>query len=198
SAVEPACRSGSTRTSTPRAWPPRGGSSRSEPPMAASTARATPAWVGSWRSRACRASAASRSAERPQPSTRCARSLASSSAARPARIGAAGDAADEAIPATLARLAVAIVIDEAATQEVGDDFLHRDLDQLALARALPLDVGGHDGGGRVHAGAGVADGGAAPHGLAIREAGDAHDAARGLRDHVEALVLGIRTGQAEA
>src|SRR5205823_5039400 len=54
-----------------------------EPPMAASTARATPARVGSWRSRACRASAASRSAERPQPSTRCARSLASSSAARP-------------------------------------------------------------------------------------------------------------------
>jgi hypothetical protein len=61
-----------------------------------------------------------------------------------------------------------------------------------------LDVGGHDGGRGVHAGAGVTDGGAAADRLAVGKARDAHDAASGLRDHVEALVLVVRPGEPEA
>src|SRR5206468_9885021 len=107
-------------------------------------------------------------------------------------------AADQRVAPALARLAVAVVIDEAAAQEVGDHLLHGHLDELALARALALDVGGHDGGRRMDAGAGVADGRAAAHGLAVVEPGHAHHAARGLGDHVEALVLVVRTGEPEA
>src|SRR5262245_53250801 len=115
-----------------------------------------------------------------------------------ARVSAAGHAADQPVAAPRARLALAIVIDEATPQQVRDRFLHRDLDELALAGALALDIGGHDRGGGVHAGAGVADGGAAADGLAILEPGHAHDAARRLGDHVEALVLAVRAGEPEA
>ncbi len=118
--------------------------------------------------------------------------------ARRARIGAAGHAAQESIAPALAGLALAVVIDEAAPEQVGHGLLHRHLDELALAGALALDVGGHDSGGRVDAGAGVADGGAAADGLAVGEAGHAHHAARGLGDHVEALVLAVRAGEPEA
>ena len=119
-------------------------------------------------------------------------------AAGRAGVGAAGDAAHKSVAAPLGRLAVAVVIDVAAAQEVGHDLLHRDLHQLALAGALALDVRGQDGGGRVDAGAGVADGGAAADGLAIGKAGHAHHAAGGLGDHVEALVLAVRAGEPEA
>src|SRR5215470_7982649 len=118
--------------------------------------------------------------------------------ARAARIRAAWNAADEAVAPALARLAIAVVIDIAAAQEVGHDLLHRHLHELALAGALTLDVGRHDRRRGVHTGPGVADGGAAAHGLAVGETGDAHHAAGRLRDHVEALVFRIRSGQAEA
>src|SRR5215510_4973035 len=95
-------------------------------------------------------------------------------------------------------LAVAVVGDVALADQIGHGFLHRHLDHLALACALPLDVGGHDPCRHVHAGAAVADVGAAQHGLAVGKARDAHHAARGLRDHVEALVLVIRPREAEA
>ena len=119
-------------------------------------------------------------------------------AARRARVGAARHPAQELVAAAHARRVLAIVIDEAASQEVGDGLLHRHLDQLALAGALALDVGGHDRGGRVDTSAGVANGGAAADGLAIGKAGHAHHAAGGLGDHVEALVLAVRAGEPEA
>src|SRR5262249_30689838 len=115
-----------------------------------------------------------------------------------ARVRAAGYAADQPVAAPRARLALAIVVDEATAQQVRDGLLHRDLDELALAGALTLDVGGHDRGGGVHTGAGVADGRTAADGLAILEAGHAHDAARRLGDHVEALVLAVGPGEPEA
>src|SRR5204863_10099696 len=118
--------------------------------------------------------------------------------ARRARIGAAGDTADQRVAPALARLVVAIVIDVATAQKVRDDFLHGDLHELALARALALDIRGHDRGRGVDAGARVADGGAAADRLAVGEPRDAHHTARGLRDHVEALVLGVRPGETEA
>src|SRR5262249_17712959 len=117
---------------------------------------------------------------------------------RRARIGAARHAADQPVAPPWAWLALAIVVDEPAPQQVGDGLLHRHLDELALAGALALDVGGHDRGGSVDAGAGVADGGAASDGLAILETGHAHDAASRLGDHVEALVLAVRAGEPEA
>src|SRR4029434_6247787 len=106
--------------------------------------------------------------------------------------------ADTPVPPPWARLALAIVVDEPAPQQVGDGLLHGHLDELALAGALALDVGSHDRGGGMDAGAGIAAGGAAADGLAILEPGHAHDAARGLGDHVEALVLAVRAGEPEA
>src|SRR5262249_15322279 len=115
-----------------------------------------------------------------------------------AGIGAAGHAARDLVVLPHAGLAVAVVLDVAAPHEVGHHLLHRDLHELSLPGALALDVGGHDGAGRVHAGAGVADGGAAADWLAIGEAGHAHHAAGGLGNHVEALVLVVRAGEPEA
>src|SRR5438067_210342 len=195
SAAARGCRPGSTTTSTPPAWPPPARWSCAAPRTVASTARSTADGAGRWRSRGCRRSPASRWPERarPQPRTPRARSSAISARDSPST---SPTISSVCWPASGA--AVAVVIDVAAAQEVGHDLLHRDLHQLALAGALALDVRGQDGGGRVDAGAGVADGGAAADGLAIGETGHAHHAADGLRDHVEALVLVVRPRQAEA
>src|SRR5215510_9209552 len=119
--------------------------------------------------------------------------------ARRARIEAVGDGAGRRVVAPpRGGFAVAVMRDVALADEIRHGFLHRHLDHLALAGALPLDVGSHDPRRHVHAGAAVADVGAAEHGLAISEARDAHHAARGLGDHVEALVLVIRPRKAKA
>src|SRR5207247_2577248 len=118
--------------------------------------------------------------------------------ARRARVGAAGHAAHQLVASAPARLAVAVVVGVAAAEEIGHHLLHRHLDELALAGALALDVGGQDGGGGVNARSGVADGRAAADGLAVGEAGYAHHATRRLSDHVEALVLVVRAGEPEA
>src|SRR5262245_19540669 len=115
-----------------------------------------------------------------------------------AGVGASWHAPDQLVAPARAGLGVAIVVDVAASEKVGHDLLHGHLDELALSGALALDVGGQDGRGRVDAGPGVADGGAAADRLAVGEAGHAHHAARGLGDHVEALVLVVRPGEPEA
>ena len=81
---------------------------------------------------------------------------------------------------------------------VGHRLLHGELDLLAFAGAQPLDVGGEDGHGGLHPGAGIAGGGARHHGRAIRFAGDGKGAGRGLRHHVHGTVAGVRAAQAEA
>ena len=119
--------------------------------------------------------------------------------ARRARVEAVGHRPGRGVVAPArGGLAVAVVGDIALARQVGHRLLHRHLDDLPPAGALPLDVRGHDARHHVHAGAAVPDVGAAQHGLAIGKARDAHHPARGLGDHVEALVLVIRPGEAEA
>src|SRR6185295_8989439 len=86
-------------------------------------------------------------------------------------------------------LAVAVVDDVALADEVGHRLLHGHFHDLTPPGAQALDHRGHDAGRHVHARAAVADVGAAEHGLAVREPGDAHHPAHRLGDHVEALVL---------
>src|SRR5262249_50068196 len=64
--------------------------------------------------------------------------------------------------------------------------------------ALALDVGGQDTDRRVHARAGIADRRPWLQRRRAVKPGQAHRAAGGLRDHVEALVRAVRTGGAEA
>ena len=87
---------------------------------------------------------------------------------------------------------------ERDARKIHDRVLHRQLDALPLPRGLPLPQRGHHAERGVHAGAGIADRRA---GLERRRAGEpchAHRAARGLRDHVEALVAAVGPVGAEA
>src|SRR5208337_563069 len=81
--------------------------------------------------------------------------------------------------------------------EVQHRFLHRDFDFLSLAGAFALDVRGEHTDGRMHAGAGVADGWSGLERGRIGKAGERHRAAGSLRYHVEAFVLAVGTVRAE-
>ena len=75
---------------------------------------------------------------------------------------------------------------------------HRDVDKLALAGLFALIEGGQRAVGAHHAGDDVADRGADAHGVSVRLAGDAHDAAHRLDDHIVGGPAGIGAGLAEA
>ncbi len=68
---------------------------------------------------------------------------------------------------------------------------------LALAGAQAADVGGKNRDRHHHAGAGIADGGACLARLPVLLAGDRHQSAGRLRDHVEGEVLLERAAGAE-
>ena len=68
---------------------------------------------------------------------------------------------------------------------------------LALAGAQAAHIGAQHGDRHQHAGAGIADGRAGLAGRAVLLAGDAHQAAGGLRDHVEGQRLLERAAGAE-
>ena len=91
-----------------------------------------------------------------------------------------------------------VVREHRDTRVVHDRFLHRQLDALAFAGALALDVGGEDPDREVDAGSGVAERHAEPlRGLALA-AVHAHRSAGCLSDHVERPEARIRTGVTEA
>src|SRR5206468_5097508 len=77
-------------------------------------------------------------------------------------------------------------------------FLHRHLDELALAGATALHEGREDGNGKVHAGAAVADVGAVEQRRPVGLAGHAHRAGGRLGHWLEALVGAVGTVGAEA
>ena len=79
-----------------------------------------------------------------------------------------------------------------------DRILHRHLQLLALAGARAVEQRADDAERHQHAGAGVADRRAGLDRPPARLAGDAHRAARGLRDRVEREPLLVRAAGAEA
>ena len=81
---------------------------------------------------------------------------------------------------------------------VGHRLLHGQLDLLPLAGAQLLHVGRENRHGGLHAGTRVAGGGAGHHGRTIGFAGDREGAGRGLRDHVHAAEIGVRSTGAKA
>src|SRR3989441_3620735 len=87
---------------------------------------------------------------------------------------------------------------ELHARDVQHGFLHGHFDELAAARPLPLHERGEDGDGQVHAGARIPHVDAGDHRRTIREAGEAHAAARRLRDHLEALEVAVGAVRAEA
>ena len=115
--------------------------------------------------------------------------------------GCAGIERDERVAAVAharrGSLAIAGVRDGGA-HVVRHSFLHGEFDELALAGALLLRPGGGDGEGGLHAGAGVAHGGAGTHGRTVGVAGDGEGAGRGLRHHVHALVVRVGAAGAKA
>ncbi len=76
--------------------------------------------------------------------------------------------------------------------------LHSDLQPTALAGGAALVERAQDADRHHHAGAGVTERRAGPNRRAVGLAGDAHGAARGLRDHIEGEVLLVRAPFAEA
>ena len=80
----------------------------------------------------------------------------------------------------------------------GHRLLHGHFDHLPLAGLQFLHIGGGDGQGHLHAGAGIPDGGAWAHGRAVRLAGDGEGAGGRLGHHVVALVVRPGAVQAEA
>src|ERR1700730_12114007 len=117
-------------------------------------------------------------------------------AARLARIGPAGRVVPGRPPRR--RLAGARVGDEHAAAIMHDGILHRHLQPPALAGARAVEERADDAGRHQHAGAGVAGGRARLAGLAVALPGDAHRAARSLRDRIERQALLVRTAVAEA
>src|ERR1700730_14307895 len=115
--------------------------------------------------------------------------------ARLARIGPAGRVVAGRPPRR--RLAGARVGDEHAAAVMHDGILHRHLQPPALAGARAVEERADDAERHQHAGAGVADRRARLDGLAVALAGDAHRAARGLRDRVERQALFVRAAVAE-
>src|SRR5581483_241637 len=93
------------------------------------------------------------------------------------------------IAGALDRPALARLGGEGQADVVQHGVLHGELQALTLARALLLIERAEYGDGEQHAGAGVAQRGARLDGPAVRLAGDAHDAAGGLGDHVEGEVV---------
>src|SRR5262245_17549994 len=83
----------------------------------------------------------------------------------------------------------AIHVGEGIAYVVHDRVLHPDHKMLALASAQASDVGGEDRYRHHHAGAGVADCGARLAGFSVLFAGDRHQSAARLRDHIEGEVL---------
>ncbi len=75
---------------------------------------------------------------------------------------------------------------------------HGDVDLGRSAGLEAMDDRGVDRDGGVEAGADVTDGHADAAGRLALVAGDAHDAAHALHDHVIGRVLGVRAGMAEA
>ncbi len=94
----------------------------------------------------------------------------------------------------------------ARCEEAGDGVLqdrhlaiqHRHIDLHAGIRALALVERGDDADGGEEAGGDIADGRADAGGRTARMAGDAHDAAHGLDDHVIGRAISVRAAMAEA
>src|SRR2546428_6246648 len=119
-------------------------------------------------------------------------------AARLAAIDARGRRVRDLVAASRLEVAARVREPHGDAGEVDDGVLHGELDALALTCRLPLPQSGHHANCRGHARARVADGRAGLERRRAREAGQRHRAARGLRDHVEALVLAVGTVVAEA
>ena len=87
---------------------------------------------------------------------------------------------------------------DAGPHVVRHGLLHGDLDSLPLTGSQLLDVGGDDGQGQLHPGAGVAGGGAGQEGFAVGVAGGRQRPGRGLGHPVEALAVGVGAAEPEA
>ncbi len=90
-----------------------------------------------------------------------------------------------------------VVAHQRRPQEVEHRVLHRHLDRLPAPGAEPLDVGGEDRHAEMHAGAAVTERDSGLERRRLGRAGHREDAARGLADHVEALVVRPRPPRAE-
>src|SRR5262249_35933086 len=117
---------------------------------------------------------------------------------RPAPIHVGWRAAGGAIAAPGNRFPARVVLAQVDPDEIQHGILLGDLDALSQAGGVALNDRGEDADGQMQAGAGVAETGFDLRGRAVGRAGDAHRAAHGLRDHLEALVAGVRSGAAES
>src|SRR5206468_6002901 len=118
--------------------------------------------------------------------------------ARLAPVDARGRRVGDLVAPARLELAAGVTQPHRDATEIRHGVLHRHLDALTHARRLPLPQRGHHAERRVDPGAGVTDRRARLERGRAREAGHAHGAAGGLRDHVERLVVGVGAVRPEA
>ena len=119
-------------------------------------------------------------------------------ATRRAGIGGARHVAAELVARARRRAPEALVVAQADAHQVDHRVLHRHFHVLAAAGGMALLQRRQDADGHVHAGAGIADGRIDEGRRILGEAGDAHRAAHGLRDRLEALEAAVGAVGAEA
>ena len=92
----------------------------------------------------------------------------------------------------------ALVVAQRNADQIDHRVLHRHLHMLAFARGVPLLQRGQNTDRHVHPGAGVADRGKIERRRAVGGAGNAHRAAHGLGNRLEAFEIAVRPVGAEA
>src|SRR5206468_2730388 len=117
---------------------------------------------------------------------------------RAAAIHVRGRAPGRTIATPWHRLAGRVMLAKVDANQIEHGVLLSDLDALPDTRGLALDDRGQNTDREVESRARVAESSFDLRGRPISGARHAHRAAHGLRDHLEALVVGVGTGTAEA